>query len=519
MGEVARIHANTAVSERRSVSSDEHRTALIRLFGVGVVAWPLFLVVDSIPVLLAGTVRDLGWIVALRAFGEACALPAYFLIRYARRLSNWRMYAIDAAVFVLGSVLLALMGMPFGGIAGRLHQGLLIFIFVRCILLPMPWQKAFPVPMACAAAFPITLACASLVYPSIAAQWRDKIALAGFVHNTLLCFSAAAVGAFASHMIFVARRQVRETTKLGNYRLKARIGSGGVGEVWLARQLSLERDVALKVLREQSQRSEATIKRFVREARAASQLRHPNTIRIFDFGATEEGVLFIAMELLSGMDLDNLVEVSGPLAPSRVIHLARQVCGSLAEAHEHRFLHRDIKPANIFVAQMGDEYDLVKVLDFGVTHVEPTTGGSWGGSITETGALTGTPGYMSPEICGGSEAIDARTDIYSFGAAMYFMLTGTPLYPNKTLGEVVMMQISRMPERPSARLGAPVPHDLEDVVMKCLAKKPDDRYATIEDVERALAACADADHWTKADSRRAWAAAHGSAQLRTAVRA
>jgi serine/threonine protein kinase len=375
------------------------------------------------------------------------------------------------------------------------------------------------VPMGCAAAFPITLSCASFVYPPIAAQWHDKIALAGFIHNTLLCFSAAAVGALASHMIYVARRQVKETTKLGNYRLKARIGSGGVGEVWLARQISLERDVALKVLREQSQRSEATIKRFVREARAASQLRHPNTIRIFDFGATEEGVLFIAMELLSGMDLDNLVEVAGPLPASRVIHLARQVCGSLAEAHEHRFLHRDIKPANIFVAQMGDEYDLVKVLDFGVTHVEPTTGGSWGASITETGALTGTPGYMSPEICGGSEAIDARTDIYSFGAAMYFMLTGTPLYPNKTLGEVVMMQISRMPERPSARLGAPVPRDLEDVVMKCLAKKPDDRYPTVEDVERALSACADADHWTKADSRRAWAAAHGSAQMRTAVRA
>ena len=519
MGEVARIHAHTAVSERRSVVSTEHRAALVRLFGVGVLAWPFFLLIDSVPVLLAGSLRDLGWIVALRALGEALALPAYFMLRYTPRLSDRKMYAIDAAVFVIGAILLALMGIPFGGIAGRLHQGLLIFVFIRCILLPLPWQRAFPVPFACAVAFPITLVVASFFYAPIAAQWHDRLAIAGFVHNTMLCLSAAGVGALGSHLIYVARRQVKESTKLGNYRLKARIGSGGVGEVWLARQISLERDVALKVLREQSQRSEATIKRFVREARAASQLRHPNTIRIYDFGATEEGVLFIAMELLSGMDLDNLVEVGGPLSPSRAIHLARQVCGSLSEAHEHRFLHRDIKPANIFVAQMGDEYDLVKVLDFGVTHVEPTTGGSWGGSITETGALTGTPGYMSPEICGGAEAIDARTDIYSFGAAMYFMLTGTPLYPNKTLGEVVMLQISRMPERPSARLGSPIPRDLEDVVMKCLAKKPDDRYPTIDDVERALAACSDADQWTKADSRRAWAAAHGSTQMRTAVRA
>jgi hypothetical protein len=519
MGEVARIHGHTAVSERRSLVTDENRASLVRLFGVGVIAWPLFLIVDSIPVMLAGTLRDLGWIVALRALGEAFALPAYFMIRYAPRLTDRQMFGLDAATFVFGSVLLGLMGIPFGGVAGRLHQGLLIFIFVRCILLPMPWQRAFPVPIACATAFPMTLMVASFFYPPLAAQWHDRLALAGFVHNTMLGFSAAAVGAIGSHMIYIARRKVKESTKLGNYRLKARIGSGGVGEVWLARQISLERDVALKVLREQSQRSEATIKRFVREARAASQLRHPNTIRIFDFGATDEGVLFIAMELLSGMDLDNLVEVAGPLGPSRVIHLARQVCGSLAEAHEHRFLHRDIKPANIFVAQMGDEYDLVKVLDFGVTHVETSTGGSWGGSITETGALTGTPGYMSPEICGGAEAIDVRTDIYSFGAAMYFMLTGTPLYPNKTLGEVVMLQISRMPERPSVRLGSPIPRDLEDIVMKCLAKKPDDRYATIADVERALAACSDADHWTKADSRRAWAAAHGSTQMRTAVRA
>jgi serine/threonine-protein kinase len=420
--------------------------------------------------------------------GECVALPSFLFVRSGRASMRQTVF-VDYLLFGLGGVLLGLMAIPLDGLASRNSQGVLIFIFARCTVFPLPWRRALPVPAATLGAYHVALALASLVSPSMRAQWGDQATLAVLVDNTMFAVAGTAVGIFASHMIDHALRQVREARQLGNYRLKARIGRGTSGDVWLARQVPLERDVALKVLRDQSWRSDEAVKRFTREARAASRLEHPNTIRIFDFGASDDGVLYIAMELLDGCDIEALVAQSGPLPAARVIHLGRQVCGSLAEAHERGVLHRDIKPANLFVTRVGEDRDVVKVLDFGVARLQGPAQ-----TQTEAGALFGTPDFMAPEVCGG-EGADARSDLYAVGASLYFALTGTALFPDRSVTEVIMMHITKEPDPPSSRVKG-VPADLERVVMKCLAKEPADRYESAIELERALAACVDAGSWT-----------------------
>lgn len=480
----------TFVSQRRLMAAEERRHAYVRLFLVGCVAWPAFGLHDVASALWSGRAHALPWILGLRAFGECVALPCYFLVRSGRASMRQTAF-VDYLLFVLGGALLGLMAIPLDGIASRNSQGVLIFIFARCTVFPLPWRRAVPVPAATLAAYHLALALASLVTPAMHAQWSDQAALAAFGDNTMFAIAGSATGIFASHMIDHALRQVREARQLGNYRLKARIGRGTSGDVWLARQVPLERDVALKVLRDQSWRSDEAVKRFTREARAASRLEHPNTIRIFDFGASDDGVLYIAMELLDGCDLDVLVAQSGPLPAARVIHLARQACGSLAEAHERGILHRDVKPANLFVTRVGEERDVVKVLDFGVARLQGPAQ-----TQTEQGALFGTPDFMAPEVCGG-EGADARSDVYSLGASIYFALTGTPLFPDRSVTEVIMMHITKEPDPPSSRVKG-IPADLERVVLKCLAKDPGARYQSVTELERALAACADAESWTGA---------------------
>jgi serine/threonine-protein kinase len=485
--------------------------AMRRLFLVGIIAWPMFIVADIPPIIVTGDTSHLDWLIMLRAIGECVAILCYLPLRTGT-LSAATMSKMEGGLLLLGVALLALMAIPFGGIVSRFHQGVVIFAFVRCTLLPMPWRRSLVVPVIAVVLYPATLAIASAFVPELRAQWSSRADVGLFLHNVVFSAAGCAVGVFASHLIYVAKRQVSQAQRLGNYRLKARIGSGGVGEVWLARQITLGRDVALKVLREQSTRSMETIQRFQREARAASKLEHPNTIRIHDFGASDDGLLFIAMELLDGMDVDVLVSNAGPLRPARVIYLARQACGSLAEAHAHGIVHRDIKPANIFVAKSGGDYDVIKLLDFGMARVAESDEGM---SLTQTGVLTGTPAYMSPEICGGAPDVDARADVYSFGAVLYFMLTGAMLFPGRPFAEVVMMHISRMPELPSTRLGSAVPADLERVVMKCLAKAPADRYATVDDLARDLEACDDAGAWTNDMAERWWTSGPASAHFRT----
>jgi serine/threonine protein kinase len=231
-----------------------------------------------------------------------------------------------------------------------------------------------------------------------------------------------------------------------------------------------------------------------------SQLTHPNTVAIYDYGRTPEGLFYYAMEYLSGIDLDRLVKGFGPQPEGRVIHILRQVCGSLAEAHRIGLIHRDIKPANILLTRRGGVCDVVKVLDFGV--VKAMSMGSTAGLSAD--ALVGTPHYIPPEGVEKPESVNAQSDLYSVGAVGYWLLTGKTLFEEENVAALLSYQIRNEPLGPSARLGRKVSADLEGIIMGCLAKNPEKRPASAEALEEALAGCASATAWPVPEAEKWW---------------
>ena len=209
------------------------------------------------------------------------------------------------------------------------------------------------------------------------------------------------------------------------------------------------------------------------------------------------------MELLRGIDLEDVVTAYGPLPAARVIHLLVQACGSLAEAHARQLIHRDIKPANLFLCERGGEVDVIKVLDFGL--VKSTEVDS--ARLSRDDLISGTPQYLAPEIARQAKDIDGRSDLYSLGCVGYFLLTGTCVFEHENVIRMVMDHMNTPPVLPSTRTKLPIPADLEAVIMRCLAKQPADRFADATELAAALSACQDAGGWTQVDAR-AWWRAH-----------
>ncbi|MGO9708708.1 MAG: serine/threonine-protein kinase [Polyangiaceae bacterium] len=502
--------ALTIASKQRDEERDERRRAMLGLFGMGVFAWPSFFIPDYFADQLHGG-HHLVWLLGWRALGTLVGLTALIVVRRNPDISGRAILAIDLVVFAIGSALIAIISIPSGGLATRSMQGVMLLTIVRATYVPSRWTRGILLSAPTVLAFPVTMAVAAIWDPLLRAQWTNRNDLGVFLYDLLFVVAGAVLGAIGSHLLYTARRQVWEARKLGNYRLKARIGSGAMGDVWLARHDPLDRPVALKVLHERAARDEGAVRRFIREARAASRLRHPNTIRVFDFGASDDGVFYIAMEILDGLDLETIVSTGGPLTNARVIRFARQICGSLAEAHDLGIVHRDVKPANLFVTQYGDEYDFVKVLDFGVAQIaRDATMAKSGGD----GEVVGTPAYLSPEMALGESVIDARSDIYSLGAVLYFLATGTPLFPDRSFRDTLLAHAMHDPQPPSARADGIAP-DLERIILKCLAKQPAYRYQTARDVDAALAACEDAGKWDNEAARRYWTSLRPSIRLRT----
>jgi serine/threonine-protein kinase len=325
-------------------------------------------------------------------------------------------------------------------------------------------------------------------------QSLSWITVLGFTVNwsvIALIFSGVASGT-----LYGLRREVRDARRLGQYTLGEKLGEGGMGVVYRASHAMLRRPTAIKLLSEGSGASSA---RFEQEVHLLAGLNHPNIVTVHDYGRTADGSFYYAMELLDGMDLEKLVAAGGPQPAERVIHIVRQVARGLHEAHEVGLVHRDIKPANVFVCRRWGEPDAVKVLDFGLAknQADPPQ------SVTGHDVVLGTPLYISPEALTSTTLIDARSDIYSLGAVAYHMLTAEPVFTGRSVLEVCVQHLQSAPVPPSERLGSTMPADLEAVVMRCLAKSPADRYATAADLERALAACADAGVWS-ADRARDW---------------
>ena len=318
--------------------------------------------------------------------------------------------------------------------------------------------------------------------------------------------AAVAMAAIASRVIFGLRAEIDKVRKLGQYTLESKVGEGAMGVVYRASHAMLRRPTAIKVLRPEIAGDE-TLRRFEREVVLTASLSHPSTIAIFDYGRTPQGLFYYAMEYLDGLNLSQLVEKDGPQPPARVAHILRQVCGALAEAHAVGLIHRDIKPANIILSERGGMPDVAKVVDFGlVKSFEPNADTE----ATQANILVGTPLYMSPEAIRG-EALDGRSDLYALGAVGYFLLTGTPVFPATSHVEVFAHHLHTAPEPPSVRSKTRIPEDLERVILRCLAKRPSDRYDNAKALQRAVEPCADCSPWN-ADVALQWWVAFRSRQ-------
>ena len=297
-----------------------------------------------------------------------------------------------------------------------------------------------------------------------------------------------------------ARKAALKARQLGQYALEDKIGSGAYGTVFRGHHALMRRPVAVKVL-DAAVANDTTIARFEREVQLTCQLTHPNTIALYDYGRTPEGLFYYAMEFLDGLSLDALVNKYGRLPEARVIHILRQVCASLAEAHGRGLIHRDIKPHNIFLTRRGDIPDFVKVLDFGLVKSR-----NHDGQVELTGATAtlGTPLYMSPEAIEHPDQVDARTDLYSLGAVGYYLVTGETVFGGTTVGEVLMQQVKAQPENPSARLPQPLSPDFEGLLLRCLAKSAADRPSSARELEAALSCCRAATEWGLEQAENWW---------------
>lgn len=317
-----------------------------------------------------------------------------------------------------------------------------------------------------------------------------------------LMFVLSALGSiYGAGAIGSLRREVHQAKQLGQYQLKRRIGAGGMGEVYFAEHQLLKRPCVIKLIRPEQAGDERVLARFQREVRATARLSHWNNIDVFDYGRACCGTFYYVMEYLPGMSLGELVDRYGPMSPERVIYLLRQVCDALSEAHSIGLIHRDIKPGNIFAAYRGGLYDVAKLLDFGL--VKPLVEDDQPTQITLDGGITGTPLFMSPEQATGDTAPDARSDVYSLGAVAYYLLTGRPPFEHE---RPVKLMIAHAREEvvPPSKHRAEVPDDLEQVVLRCLAKSPEDRYPTAAALGEALSKCQAAAHWSREDAARWW---------------
>ena len=310
------------------------------------------------------------------------------------------------------------------------------------------------------------------------------------------------------------RARLYAARKLGSYELLTPLGHGGMGEVWRARHGALARPAAIKLIKAESiaRRSPSgratMLARFAREAQATALLECPHTIDVYDFGEADDGTLYYAMELLDGLDLEELVRTHGPMPASRAIHLLLQVCESLSEAHGRGLVHRDIKPSNLFSCRYGGRCDFIKVLDFGLVKTLELEGSA---KLTADG-LMGTPAYLAPEQAIRGAGTDARTDIYALGCVAYWLVTGKQVFSGDNVAALILEHVEREPLAPSRQLpGLQLPPAFEALIMQMLAKAPDDRPQTAAAVAEALAAIALEQAWTEDDARRWWASQIGEA--------
>ena len=337
------------------------------------------------------------------------------------------------------------------------------------------------------------------------ASYRDELKgpawlalLSGLVAGVL---GALTLSAF--QVVRRLRRRVRAAEQLGQYTLLEKLGEGGVGVVHKARHAMLRRPTAIKLLAASSNDPRA-LARFEREVQLTSELTHPNTIAVYDFGRTPDGVFYYAMEYIDGINLEDLVESDGPLPCGRVVHLLQQACQALNEAHQVGLIHRDIKPANLMICQRGGLSDFVKVMDFGL--VKDVAAPSGQGGVTESAslAIVGTPLYLAPEAISNPQEVDSRADLYALGAVGYFLLVGEPVFTAQTVVEICTHHLFSSPAPPSERSKHEVPPELDAIILRCLEKDPARRFPSAGALLAALRELRDVAPWSDEQARDWW---------------
>jgi serine/threonine-protein kinase len=383
-----------------------------------------------------------------------------------------------------------------------------VLITTYAIYIPKGWRTAalMVVPLAI---LPFAILLALYVRHPEAMAWlghgwrRSETArLFLFSFDAMLLLTLSVGSIYGASMMSGLRLQVAEARQLGQYRLSRLLGKGGMGEVYLAEHQLLKRECALKLIHPDDMADPNAQARFEREVQITATLSHPNIVEIYDYGRTENGTYYYVMEYLPGMSLAEMVRRHGPLPPGRVVYLVRQVCLALSEAHSRGLIHRDLKPSNILIARRGTLADVAKLLDFGL--VLPAKARA--PHLSAEGQIVGTPQYMSPEQAMGSKDLDERSDIYSLGGVAYYLLTGRPPFDEATAIETIIAHARDRVISPS-KIRDGVPDDLEQIVLRCLAKDPADRFPDAESLERALSECGCAGDWDRDEAARWWRSA------------
>jgi hypothetical protein len=482
-----------------------HRLGIVCLVSAGL--WAANFVMVHFVHPLPGTleIRQMArhgeWVPVFDSVGGASFLVSLALYGYTRRSKRSPKFLLDLALVYEAFIALSI-GLLDYAVAS---PGGVSWIAVIILLFP-PVIPSSPLKTL------VTALVAASMDPIGALFWKSRgVDVPGMGAVMILAvpnYLCAALAPLISHIITRLGREVRKAREMGSYVLGDLIGSGGMGEVWQATHRFLARPAAIKLIKPEvlgtmtTQQGEVLVQRFRREARAAANLRSPHTIQLYDFGVASDGTFYYVMELLNGMDLQSLVEEYGPISPARTIHILQQACESLAEAHDRGVVHRDIKPANIQVCCMGHYYDYVKVLDFGLVK-KAGSDTRLDAGLTAPNMVTGTPAYLSPESAMG-QPVDRRTDIYALGCVAFWMLTGRYVFEGQGVVQIMARHIHTPAEPPSLYSLFRIPPELDEIVLACLAKRPEDRPASARELADRLAQCEVDEQWSREHAKLWW---------------
>jgi tRNA A-37 threonylcarbamoyl transferase component Bud32 len=360
------------------------------------------------------------------------------------------------------------------------------------LIVPSPPRLTLITAIAAAATRPLGLAL-------LAGFAGFEIPLIRYVVAMMSPAFAVVLAYLGSRIVYGMNVDLAEARRLGSYVLESRLGEGGMGEVWRAQHRLLARPAAVKLVRPEvvardPERRGMMLARFEQEAQVTAAMSSPHTIQLYDFGIERGGTFYYVMELLHGLDLEELVKRFGPLPPARAVYLLAQACDSLGEAHENGLIHRDVKPANIYVCRYARQVDFVKVLDFGLVKMHHHEE-SRDLQLTVDHSVGGTPTFIAPEQVAGEE-VDGRADIYSLGCVAYWLLTGACVFEGESALQTMVMHVRETPPAPSRRADQPVPAALDRMVLACLEKDPARRPQSVDELAAMLAASDLGDPWT-----------------------